>query len=50
MRAYQETYLALQKLGLEFPPPSRQLMEESSRLNARRIEQAEEQVTSCLVQ
>lgn len=37
-RGFQDTYIALQKQGLEFPPPTRELMEEQGRLNAHRID------------
>lgn len=37
-RGFQDTYINLQKQGLEFPPPTRELMEEQSRINARRID------------
>lgn len=37
-KGFQETYIALQKQGHDFPPPSRELMMEQSRLNERRLE------------
>ncbi len=39
-KGFQETYIALQKQGHDFPPPSRELMMEQSRLNERRLERA----------
>ncbi len=37
-KGFQETYIALQKQGHEFPPPSKELMVEQSRANERRLE------------
>lgn len=41
-RGFQETYLALQKMGFDFPPPTRELMEQQSRMNEERIRRAED--------
>src|SRR5690242_9069960 len=42
LKGFQDTYLALQKMGVDFPPPSQQLMQEQSRMNERRIDRLDE--------
>ena len=43
-KGFQETYIAMQRMGTEFPPPSRQLMEEQSRLNEQRIDRMNQRI------